>query len=193
MSGLLSSISRTSLSGFANMLLMGVALGVSTCGIGLTALYLMDNIEETPALTKIQCFVGFERPDCPDHLEKVAQMQQDLEDLLTRTQIAESQLEGLRAIESVDEVTLFNMHDDPASGYGVHIGTVYDRLTGNPVPDHYFCYISLPNGPAGEGRNLHFHGSLGPIDFSSADLKAAGVTPATLSFARSVCQPFLVR
>ena len=189
---LFNTVSRLGLSAAGNAALVGVAGAVFACGAALTALYLIDNIDETPAIRELQCFLGIERPDCPRQMEEMARLQDELDDLLVRTRTAEDSLRGLRAVNDVDTVTFFQRHDVPDSSQTVHVGTVYSHLIGNPPPQHHFCYIALPSGTAGESRHLHFYGPFGPIAISPDAMRAAGISEATLRHAHSVCQPFLI-
>ena len=192
MNRLLNTVSRIGLSTIANTALTAVAGTVALCGIGLTALYLIDHVDETPAIRQLQCLVGIERADCPHQQEEVARLQRQLDELLARARAAEDDLRGLRAVNDVDTVTFFQTHDAPDSSHNVHVGTVYSHLIGNPPPQHHFCYIALPSGPAGESRHLHIYGRRGPIDISPSAMREAGITEATLRYAYSVCQPFLI-
>lgn len=192
MSGLLHAASRAGLSAAGNLALATVAGGIALCGAGLTALYLIDNIRETPAVTEMLCLVGVERPGCPDRAEEEARLRRQFAELQARTQAAEAELRSLRAVDDVRSVTFFQDYEAPDSQLTVKVGTVYSHLIGNPPPEYHFCYIELPRGAAGESRHLAFHTQSGPATISAETLRAAGVSQATLEFARSVCRPLLI-
>ena len=120
-------------------------------------------------------------------------LQNKLDDLTQKSNAAEGKLANLEAIEtSVDEVTLFASHDDPNSSYSITVGTVYSKLIEPDMAPEYFCYISLNQGNANEDRNLHIQNRYGPVEFDQDTLRKAGVSDATLKFARSLCAPFLI-
>ena len=192
MSGLLNSVSRFGLSTLGNVALVAVAGSIAVCGIGLTALYLMEHVEETPAIRNLLCFVGVPRSDCPKHEEERARMQRELDDLLARTRAAEAELEALRIAGDIDTVTFFKTHDVPSGEHKVQIGTVYKRLLGKPTPHYHYCYIDLPDGSAGESRSLYIWNRFGLVEISPDAKLQAGVSDATYSFAVSVCEPFLI-
>ena len=189
---LFNTVSRIGLSAAANAALATVAGAVALGGIALTALYLIEAVDETPALVRLLCLAGIERADCPRHTEEMARLQAERDALQARIRAAEDDLRGLRAVDDVDTVTFFQEHEAPDSPLTVHVGTVYDHLIGNLAPVHHYCYIALSSGPAGETRNLHIHDSSGPVGISPDAMRAAGVTQATLAYARSVCRPFLI-
>ena len=187
-------LSRTSFSFLGNALLCAVALGVAVCGIGLTALYLLEHVDETPSMKTLQCVLGAARPDCPRHTQEMTRLKAELEDMIAARNAVDAQLAGLQAVETaIDEITLFETQRDPQSGLEITIGTVYTAFVNErPMPDSYFCYINLHHGAAGESRNLHFRGPSGPITLSKTKLIQAGVSSETLQFGRSVCKPFLI-
>lgn len=177
----------------ANTALVAVSAGLAVGAVGLTALYLVKHIDETPALKTLQCMAGFSRPYCTNHEEEVAHLKSELAALTEKTARAENKLANLQAIESaVDEVTLFETHDDPNSALDVTVGTIYSRLLEPDMTPKYFCYVQLSRGTANENRNLYIQGLSGPVDLSRDDLRRAGVSEATLNFGRSVCKPFLI-
>ncbi|GAB5512268.1 MAG: hypothetical protein Rhims3KO_36690 [Hyphomicrobiales bacterium] len=192
MSRFLNAVSRAGLSGMGNAALATLAGGVAACGVALTALYLMENIEATPATTELICLFGLGRPDCPDRMEEVAKLEGKLADLTARTRAAEGQLHSLRAVNDVNRVTFFQTFDPPSGGPEVTVGTVYSHLIGNPAPVYHYCYIDLPDGMVGEDRYLNIHNARGPIEVSASALRAAGVSESALAFARSICRPFVI-
>ncbi len=186
--------SRSFASAIANTLLLAIAAAIVTSALTLTALYLTEYLEETPALKSLQCFVGFSRPDCPRYAEEMTNLKANLEAMIKERQKLDRQLAGLRAVETaVDEITLFESHIDPASGRSITIGTVYaEFVDASPAPEYHFCYINLSDGTAGENRNLYFQNRNGEITIASGTLRQAGVSRATLSYARSVCKAFKI-
>lgn len=202
MKHLLGSVSRLTFSLFGNALLISVAGGVAACGVGLTALYLIEHIEETPALKSLQCFVGVPpRPDCPRYGEEMKRLRIERDaviaernDVIAEFNGIQRQLAGLRAIENaVDEITLFEHYIEPGSGSTIVVGTVYREFVNErPEPDSHFCYINLSNGSAGENRNLYFRSPSGPLSIPTSTLRDAGVRSETLEFGRSVCVPYVI-
>lgn len=186
--------SRSLFSALADLLLIGIASVIAGAALTLTALYLIDHMEETPATKSLQCFIGISRPDCPRYAEEITELQAELKTMIDEREALEDQLTGLRAVETaVDEITLFESHTDPVSGLEVTVGTVYTEFVkAQPSPEAYFCYLNLPLGPAGESRNLHFKGRGGEITVSSKVLKKANITARTLNYARSACKPFVI-
>ncbi len=184
--------SRSVISVLANALLLSIAAVIVISALTLTAIYLTDYLEETPAVKSLQCFVGFSRPDCPRYAEEMASIKADLEAMIRERELLDTQLKGLRAIETaVDEITLFESFTDPSSEMKVTVGTVYTEFVkSRPSPEAYFCYIDLPSGPAGEDRSLHFQSRRGPTTLSLETLRQADVSPVTLNYARSVCKAF---
>jgi len=159
----------------------------------LTALYLVDHVDETPGVKSLQCMIGISRPDCPRYGEQMKELQSKLDDLVKKSNAAEGKLTNLKDIEnSVDEVTLFETHDDPNSTYTVTVGTVYSKLVEPDISPEYFCYIGLDRGNANEDRNLHFHNRSGSIKLNADTLRKTGVSSSTLKFAASVCKPFVI-
>lgn len=190
---LFKTISTFSMSMMGNALLLTAALLVALCGLAMTATTLIRYVEETPPLIQLQCFIGFERADCPEYgaeLDALRGQKTAIEDALRQ---AEAKLAGLAAVErAVDEINLFENFNAP-DGQTVTVGTVYTALTNpNPRPEYHFCYLNLPAGDFGENRNLHFHGRLGPTPVSASELGHAGISEETLAYARSVCQPLLI-
>ncbi|MCK5591898.1 MAG: hypothetical protein KAI72_08085, partial [Candidatus Pacebacteria bacterium] len=59
------SFQQTVLSTNANTLLLSIAGGMIICGIGLTALYLIKYVDETPAMKSLQCMIGISHAECP--------------------------------------------------------------------------------------------------------------------------------
>ena len=156
MSGMMNAVSRFSVSTAGNVVLVTVVVGVAACALGLGALYLIDNVKETPAITKLGCLVGFNRAGCPRYDAEMQALKDKLEALVQETARAEDKLANLRAIENaVDQVTLFETHGDRDSAAYVTVATVYSRLSDpEPVPQ-YYCYIILDAGPANESRHFY--------------------------------------
>ena len=202
MKHLFGTISRLTFSLFGNALLMTVAGGVAACGIGLTALYLIEHIEETPALKSLQCFVGIPpRPDCPRYHEEMERLRierdaviADRDAVMVEYDDVQRQLAGLRAIENaVDEITLFEYHVEPDSGSTIVVGTVYREFVNEqPEPASHFCYLMLEDGDAGEDTNLWFRTSSGVVDVTPTTLRKTGITAESLEYGRSVCTPYLI-
>lgn len=184
--------SRSLMSMLANMLLFSIAGIIAVSALALTALYLADYLEETPAVKSLQCLIGVSRPDCPRYAEEMANLKANLEAMIREHKKLNTQLTGLRAVETaVDEITLFESHTDPSSGLIITVGTVYTEFVKpRPAPEAYFCYIDLPDGSAGENRSLHIQSHKGEIDLSDATLQQANVSEVTLRYARSVCKAF---
>lgn len=194
-------LNRTASSIVSNGLLALVAATVAAGGVGLTVLYMVDHIKETPGMKTIHCFLDPSRRDCPEYDAAMKRLKTELEAMVAernridaeRKEIA-GQLAGLRAIETaVDEVTLFETHDDPNSDFDVVVGTVYKQFVeSEPKPEAFFCYIELRNGEAGESRNLHFRNRFGLTSIPATTLEMEGIGEATMAFARSACKPFLI-
>ena len=194
MKSLFESVSRLSFSFVGNALLTGIGLAVAACGIGLTALYLIEHVDETPAMKTLQCWVGVPRPDCPRHGEKMERLRAELESIINQRDQIEGQLAGLRAIETgVNEITLFEHHTDPNSGLKVTVGTVYRQFVNDqPSPEAYFCYVNLRDGKAGESRNLYIQTRSGAVSVPASTLREVGVDTQTLEFGRTICKPYLI-
>lgn len=196
-------------SGIGTLVLVLIATSMATGAIALTALYLVNHVEETPGIKKLWCLVQPERPGCPRHGEALARLEATIEQLeAQRSMIAHErdqmeaerdriidQLAGLRAIEAaVDEITTFKTVTDPDSDLKTTIGTVYTKFVDpSPEPERYFCYISLTDGAAGEDRNLYIRTSSGDVDVSDATLDRLDLSKSALAFSRSVCKPRLVK
>ena len=193
MNGFLGSAARGVTSVATNIALTGIAIGIASAGVGLTALYLADHIEKTPAMVKLICLVQ-DNYECPDRKAEMAALETELQRMIDDREKLEDQLAGLRRLESsVDHVTLFETVDDPNSSLTITVGTVYRKFVdAEPEPSSYFCYIDLQRGSAGESRNLHFKHSNSWADISADRLIEAGVSEATYEFAKSVCKPTLI-
>ena len=190
---LFKSTSRITMSLLANTVLTAVVAVIATCGIGLTALYLIKYVDETPAMKSLQCMVGISHAECPRYGQEMDDLKAKLKALAKQTAKAEGKLANLRAIETaIDEVTLFATHNDPNSAYKVTTGTVYSKLLEPDLSPRYFCYISLNNGEANESRNLYIRNNSGSVEINADTLRKAAVSTETLAFARSVCKPFLI-
>ncbi len=190
-------IARTSahISGaIGTLVLLSVSLLVAAGGTLLIALYLTEHWQDSPAMVELQCRIGLDRPDCPERNAEMTRLRAELEAMIAEKDRMDAQLAGLRAVETaIDEITLFETHDDPNSNLDVTVGTIYSRFVeARPSPDAHFCYIGLGHGTAGESRNLYFQGVAGPVRISEAKLARAGVSAASYEFARSVCRPFLI-
>ena len=193
MNGFLGSAARGITSVATNITLAGIAVGIASGGVALTAHYLADHIEKTPAMVKLMCLVQ-DSNDCPDRKAELAALETELRRLIDEREELDDQLAGLRRLESsVDHVTLFETIDDPNSSLTVTVGTVYRKFVdAEPEPSSYFCYIDLRQGSAGESRNLHFKHSNSWADISADRLTEAGVSDTTYKFAKSVCEPTLI-
>lgn len=191
---MLQSITNAGASLLQNTALIAVNAIVGITVVSLTALTLIKNFEDTPEIRTLSCAVGIERSDFPEHAAKVKRLEADLKEMIAQRESIEGQLAGLRAVETaVDEITLFESHDDPNSRLEVTVGTVYNEFVNErPTPKHHFCYINLKSGKAGESRNLHFHSASGARSISASTLRKSGVTKKTLKYARSVCKPFVI-
>ena len=191
---MLKSIARAGVSSLQNAALIAANLAVGGTVTVLVALTLIEHFEDTPEIKTLSCAFGWERPDCPDFIAERNRLQTSLEDMAREKKEIENQIAGLRAVETaIDEITLFESHEDPESGLKITVGTVYKEFVNDhPAPDSYFCYIALQEGSAGESRNLHFHGRFGPYTISESTLTQADIHADTLAFARSVCKPYLI-
>lgn len=178
----------------SSALLLSINAAVAATAIGLVALTVIQHYKETPEIKTLACGVGLPRTDCPDYANKFHRLESEIDALRDEKSGIENRLAALRAIETtVDTVTLFETKTDPSSGSEITVGTVYKNLTAvAPQPEHYFCYIKLANGPAGESRNLHFQTASGSVAVSPLSLKEAGVDAGALNFGRSVCKPLLI-
>lgn len=177
----------------SSVLLIGNLL-VASIVLVLIALTLMKHFEETPELRNLICFVGLQRSDCPQYGSELAKLRGELKALEDQRDIIEERLASLSAIEhSVDQITLFETKAIEGSGLTTTIGTVYSRLTGDdPTPDYYYCYLVLPEGSAGETRNLSFFSHGKEISVTNDQLQKAGVSRMTLDGGREHCRPFLI-
>lgn len=187
-------VSRIALGTLANAALIGIGAVVAGTGLALTAVTLLEYVEMTPEMRELTCFLGSEHPDCPSFGAELQSLRDEMHATRREYDRLARDRAGLAAIEaSVDEITLFEGFTAPDSGRAVTVGTTYRALVGDdPRPLSYYCYVNLGNGPFGEARNLHFRNSLGFKDIDDATLRAADVTPATLEYARSVCDPFII-
>jgi|GEM_PF-6394121 len=197
---IIQSASRFSLSVLANTALITVSGALAASAIGLTALYLVEYIDETPSMRTLRCMVGLTQENCLRYDKEMDALQSKLE-LLKReianaeqkTVEAEEKLVNLRRIETaIDKVTLFETHKVPNSTLTITVGTVYSRLLDPELAPQYFCYVDLARGAANESRNLHFNSTSGPVELSKANLRKADVSDSTLQFGHSVCKPFLI-
>ena len=179
--------SRFSMSVAANTLLSTVATSVALAGIGLTGLFLVTYVQETPEVIKLKCVIGIEHPACPD---KEAEYQ--IKNLNDKIAEMEGKLSDLAKVEeAVDTVTLFK-HIDLHGDMKMTVGTVYSKLIDPEKTPNYFCYIKLKGGHALEDRNLYIRNSREDVTVSKADLAALNIPQATFSDARSQCKPYLI-
>lgn len=179
--------SRFSMSVAANALLSTVAVGVALAGIGLTGLYLVTYVQETPQVIKLKCIVGIDHPACPD---KEAEYQ--IKNLNDQISLMKQKLRDLARIEkAVDTVTLFN-NIDLKGGMKMTVGTQYSKLIDPEKTPVFFCYIKLKGGHALEDRSLYIRNSSRDITVSKADMAALKIKPRTLSDARQKCKPYLI-
>ena len=178
----------------ASTSMLAVTGAVGVTALGLVTLTVMKHYEDTPEIKTLACALSLPRTDCPAYGAKLNRLEAEIEAMQLEKNQIEGRLSALSAIErSVDQVTLFETKTDPESGFEITVGTVYRTLTNAaPQPDHYFCYVKLENGPAGESRNLHFQVPSGPINVPASSLREAGVDADVLAFGRSVCTPFLI-
>lgn len=193
-------LAQMGMAGTAHGILAGAFAALSLGALALTALYLVDHVQETPGIKTIRCYFWPGDADCPARHDAMAELQKELAELaIERDQIArereaaKSQLEGLRAIENaVDRITLFETHGGPFDK-NVVVGTVYRRLVeANPQPSYHYCYIELGNGPAGEQRNFRIRTETGDVSISDSERDDAGLSEQELARARGLCVPRLV-
>lgn len=191
---MLNAFRRSGSAAAQHAVLLAVNVVVGATVAGLVALTLMEHFEDTPEIRSLSCAVGLPRTDCPKYGENLKRLESEIAGLQSEKGQIEERLAALSAIENaVDQITLFETKTDPRNGFGITIGTVYRNFTAaNPQPEHYFCYVNLANGAAGESRNLYFQGLSGPIAVSGASLNRAGLDGGVLAFGQSVCKPFLI-
>lgn len=194
MKSLINTVSSWSVSTLGNGLLIATGSAVALCGVALLALYMVNHIQETPGMIRVRCMVQPSYEACPQHDAAIERLNGQLEAARREREALERQLAGLRAIQnSVDRITLFESHQDPDSGYGVMVGTVYRELVNAaPEPESYFCYIQLPNGPSGEDRLQDVRADGQMVQFSASMRRTLGIGASTLAFATEVCKPKLV-
>ncbi|MCK4945707.1 MAG: hypothetical protein KAS59_05550 [Alphaproteobacteria bacterium] len=193
-------LSRVSMAMLGNTLLASVAVSIALCGLGLASLYLFKYVDnDSPEMIQLQCVVGIERTECVNYQKKLDDLRVQREALAKRLAAlkqemskANKQLNGLRALEdAVDKVTLFNNQKIQGTNFEVTIGTVYNKLIGINQAPEYYCYINLIE--VGDiNRNLYIRNNNGNIQLSAHTLSKVGVTKQALSYARSVCKPYLI-
>ena len=182
------------MNGVGNLVLLGLAGGVIAGSVAVNALMLDKYVGGSPEARRIECLVGITHPDCPRYRAEIEKLEGDLSAMRGAREALERQLAGLRAVErAVDTVTLFETFTDPTSGREITVGTVYRKIVeATPKPEHFYCYLALGHGEAGEARNLHFYSSERDAWMSGTEAQKAGVSEATLAYARSVCRPLLI-
>jgi hypothetical protein len=186
-------VSRISMATLGNALLGGVAAAIALCGIALAALYLIKYVDDdTPEMIRLQCAVGISRPDCVDYQKELDDLAAQRAALAKELAALKAKLANLKRIEeNVDSVTLFDTTDIPNSSLSVTVGTRYSKLLEPELRPTYFCYIDLPDVD-GVDQNLYIRSISSNIDIGEHALRLAGVSQSDLSFARSVCKPFLI-
>lgn len=194
MNGFLEELARRAVGAAGNVVMFTMAGGVIAGSVAVNALMFDKYVAGTPEFRSLQCMVGIMQPDCPHFRREMERLKGDLASMQETRDALERQLAGLRAVENaVDQVTLFESVTDPTSGREITTGTVYRRIVETaPKPERYYCYIALGQGDAGETRNLYFYTSNQGIWMSPTEAQKAGVSAATLAFAKSVCEPLLI-
>ena len=146
---LFNSLSRIGLSAAGDAALVTVAGAVFACGAALTALYLIDNIDETPGIRQLQCLVGIERADCPRQMKEMARLRQELATERARLVAMRNQIAGLESLRdrlaslehSSESFTVFYDNNE-----GRHIVTTGHRYASLVEPEMFqsgWCYIDL--------------------------------------------------
>ena len=182
----LSALTGASLSAVANTTICIIGGGIALAALGLTTLYLLTYVQETPQTIKLQCLLGFARPDCPDNQKELDALRAEIEGM-------RGKLDGLRRIEeAVDTVTLFNTVDIPGTELELTVGTKYSKLIDADKTPDYFCYIDLNTGDAYEDRNITIRTTANEVILPQSILDEIGMDEAAYMFARTQCKPYLI-
>ena len=182
----LSALTGASLSAVANTTICVIGGSIALSALGLTALYLLTYVQETPQTIKLQCLLGFERPDCPDNKAELAALKAEIEGM-------QGKLDGLRRIEeAVDTVTLFKTVDIAGTDLELTVGTKYSKLIDADKTPDYFCYIDLNTDGAYEDRNITIRTTTNEVILPQSVLDEIGMDEAAYLFARSQCKPYLI-
>ena len=195
------SVARFTLSLAGNTLLAGVAGAVAVCGIGLTALYLIDNIDETPGIRQLQCLVGIERPDCPRQMAELDGLRADRDDLLARNRETEDELAAERArlavmrehiarLEGAFSGDMVFTEGPPVAGLTVIVGTIYRHHGTRSEVVRSTCWAIQDRGgldPRLTLAQMDGSGSIGAVPVDAYDASLMGVTPADTAAARAAC------
>lgn len=184
-------------------LLIAVSVFIGGCAVLITALYLLKYIDtDTPEMQTLKCFF-FTLPECPDVKAEIAALEAKvaaLEGLKDDIAASERKLADLRRMEenlrrienAIDSVTLFKTTAIPGTKMNVVVGSIYSKLV-NPDPQPlWFCYIALPDDDSLESRHVYIRNVSIDKTFDAAQLAETGITPYALSFARSLCKPYLI-
>ena len=198
---LFNTVSRLSLSAAGNVALVTVAGAVFACGAALTTLYLIENINETPAIRQLQCFVGIERPDCPRQMEELAGLRAEREELLARNREADEELAAERArlaamrhhiaqLEGAFNGDMVFTEGPPVAGLTVIVGTIYqDHATRRDVVRSICWAIQDRTGldPRLTLAEMGGGGAVRVLPVDAFDGAAMGVAAADITAARAAC------
>lgn len=201
MNRFLGSVSRIGLSSAGNALLAGMASAVAVAGIGLTALYLLENVTETPAIRDLQCLVGIERSDCPRQMAELDGLRADHDQLLTRNREAVAELAAERArlaamrqhiahLEGAISGEMVFAEGPPVAGLTVIVGTIYRDHAARSQVVRSLCWAiqdSVGLDPRLTLAEMDGSGAVRAIPVDAFDRSAMNVTEADVVTARTAC------
>ena len=104
------------------------------------------------------------------------------------------QLERIEDMEArARNGTWFETHPIPSSRFTLTVGTRYERITGSTERPEHYCYFDLPDGEAGEERQLYIRDLNGAVSVSDRTLRETGLNRSILERAHALCKPLIGR